>query len=120
MFLSAQRVGPTGLAYGLDMTDEMLDLARQNQAEAGVDNVQWLRGQIEAIPLPRETVDVVISNCVINLSGDKARVMREVARVLKPGPRRRRLGDRTRDQTRRRPLCPTGQTSCCEPADAMS
>ena len=87
VLLSARRVGPTGLAYGLDMTDEMLDLARQNQAEAGVSNVQWLRGHIEEIPLPRETVDVVISNCVINLSGDKGRVLREAARVLKPGGR---------------------------------
>ncbi|HEY5427957.1 MAG TPA: arsenite methyltransferase [Solirubrobacteraceae bacterium] len=87
VLLSAKRVGPTGLAYGLDMTDEMLDLARQNQAEAGVTNVQWLRGNIEEIPLPRESVDVIISNCVINLSGDKAQVLREAARVLKPGGR---------------------------------
>jgi arsenite methyltransferase len=87
VLLSAKRVGPTGLAYGLDMTDEMLDLARRNQAEAGVTNVQWLRGQIEEIPLPRETVDVIISNCVINLSGDKPQVLREAARVLKPGGR---------------------------------
>jgi arsenite methyltransferase len=87
VLLSARRVGPSGLAYGLDMTDEMLDLARRNQAEAGVTNVQWLRGQIEEIPLPRESVDVIISNCVINLSGDKAQVLREAARVLKPGGR---------------------------------
>ena len=87
VLLSARRVGPTGLAYGLDMTDEMLDLARQNQAEAGVTNVQWLRGHIEDIPLPRDTVDVIISNCVINLSGDKPQVLREAARVLKPGGR---------------------------------
>jgi SAM-dependent methyltransferase len=87
VLLSAKRVGPTGLAYGLDMTDEMLDLARRNQAEAGVTNVQWLRGHIEQIPLPRESVDVVISNCVINLSGDKPQVLREAARVLKPGGR---------------------------------
>jgi arsenite methyltransferase len=85
--LSAHRVGPTGLAYGLDMTDEMLDLARRNQAEAGVTNVQWLRGDIEQIPLPRDTVDVIISNCVMNLSADKAQVLREAARVLKPGGR---------------------------------
>jgi arsenite methyltransferase len=84
VLLSAKRVGPTGLAYGLDMTDEMLELARRNQAEAGVTNVQWLRGNIEEIPLPRESVDVVISNCVINLSGDKPQVLREAARVLKP------------------------------------
>ena len=87
VLLSAKRVGPTGLAYGLDMTDEMLDLARRNQAEAGISNVQWLRGQIEQIPLPSDSVDVVISNCVINLSGDKPRVLREAARVLKPGGR---------------------------------
>jgi SAM-dependent methyltransferase len=87
VLLSARRVGPTGLAYGLDMTDEMLDLARRNQAEAGVINVRWLRGHIEEIPLPRDSVDVVISNCVINLSGDKPRVLREAARVLKPGGR---------------------------------
>jgi arsenite methyltransferase len=87
VLLSAKRVGPTGLAYGLDMTDEMLDLARRNQTEAGVTNVQWLRGHIEDIPLPRDSVDVIISNCVINLSGDKPQVLREAARVLKPGGR---------------------------------
>jgi ubiquinone/menaquinone biosynthesis C-methylase UbiE len=87
VLLSARRVGPTGTAYGLDMTDEMLDLARANQAKAAVDNVQWLKGHIEAIPLPAETVDVVLSNCVINLSTDKAQVLRETARVLKPGGR---------------------------------
>ena len=87
VLLSARRVGPSGLAYGLDMTDEMLDLARRNQAEAGVTNVQWLRGHIEEIPLPRDSVDVIISNCVINLSGDKPQVLREAARVLKPGGR---------------------------------
>ena len=87
VLLSARRVGPAGLAYGLDMTDEMLDLARRNQAEAGVTNVQWLRGHIEEIPLPRDSVDVIISNCVINLSGDKPQVLREAARVLKPGGR---------------------------------
>jgi arsenite methyltransferase len=87
VLLSARRVGSTGLAYGLDMTDEMLDLARQNQTKAGVTNVQWLRGHIEDIPLPRESVDVIISNCVINLAADKAQVLREAARVLKPGGR---------------------------------
>ncbi len=87
VLLSARRVGPTGKAYGLDMTDEMLALARENQRKAGVENVEWLRGQIEAIPLPAETVDVVISNCVINLSGDKPEVLAEAARVLKPGGR---------------------------------
>jgi arsenite methyltransferase len=85
VLLSARRVAPTGTAYGLDMTDEMLDLARANQAKAGVENVVWLKGQIEAIPLPAESVDVVLSNCVINLSTDKPQVLRETARVLKPG-----------------------------------
>lgn len=87
VLLSAKRVGDTGLAYGLDMTDEMLALARENQRKAGIENVQWLRGHIEQIPLPAETVDVVISNCVINLSGDKAKVIAEAARVLRPGGR---------------------------------
>ena len=87
VLLSARRVGPTGKAYGLDMTDEMLSLARENQAKAEVENVEWLRGQIEEIPLPGETVDVVISNCVINLSADKPRVLAEAARVLRPGGR---------------------------------
>ena len=87
VLLSAKRVGATGLAYGLDMTDEMLDLARRNQAEAGVTNVQWLRGHIENVPLAADTVDVIISNCVINLSADKPQVFREAARVLKPGGR---------------------------------
>jgi ubiquinone/menaquinone biosynthesis C-methylase UbiE len=87
VLLSAQRVGPTGKAYGLDMTDEMLALARENQRKAGVENVEWLRGEIEAIPLPASSVDVVISNCVINLSGDKPKVLAEAARVLKPGGR---------------------------------
>jgi ubiquinone/menaquinone biosynthesis C-methylase UbiE len=87
VLLSARRVGPTGTAYGLDMTDEMLDLAKANQAKAGVENVHWLKGHIEAIPLPAETVDVVLSNCVINLSIDKPQVLREAARVLKPGGR---------------------------------
>jgi arsenite methyltransferase len=87
VLLSARRVGPSGRAYGLDMTDEMLALARENQRKAGVENVEWLRGQIEAIPLPTESVDVVISNCVINLSPDKPKVIAEAARVLKPGGR---------------------------------
>jgi ubiquinone/menaquinone biosynthesis C-methylase UbiE len=85
VLLSARRVAPSGTAYGLDMTDEMLDLARANQAKAGITNVHWLKGHIEAIPLPADTVDVVISNCVINLSTDKPQVLREAARVLKPG-----------------------------------
>jgi ubiquinone/menaquinone biosynthesis C-methylase UbiE len=87
VLLSARRVGPTGTAYGLDMTEEMLDLARANQAKAGIENVHWLKGHIEAIPLPAGTVDVVLSNCVINLSTDKPQVLRETARVLKPGGR---------------------------------
>ncbi len=87
VLLSARRVGPTGRAYGLDMTDEMLDLARQNQREAGVENVEFLKGTIEEIPLPDASVDVIISNCVINLSADKPRVFREAARVLRPGGR---------------------------------
>jgi len=87
VLLSARRVGPTGKAYGLDMTDEMLALARENQRKAGVGNVEFLRGEIEEIPLPDATVDVVISNCVINLSADKGRVLREAFRVLKPGGR---------------------------------
>ncbi len=87
VLLSAQRVGPTGKAYGLDMTDEMLALARENQKQAGVTNVEFLKGEIENIPLPDNSVDVVISNCVINLSADKDRVLRETFRVLKPGGR---------------------------------
>jgi arsenite methyltransferase len=87
VLLSARRVGPTGTAYGLDMTDEMLALAQANQAKAGIENVHWLKGHIEAIPLPAESVDVVLSNCVINLSTDKPRVLRETARVLRPGGR---------------------------------
>jgi SAM-dependent methyltransferase len=87
VLLSAQRVGPTGFAYGLDMTDEMLELARNNAAEAGVTNVEFLKGYIENIPLPGESVDVVISNCVINLSVDKPQVFSEIHRVLRPGGR---------------------------------
>src|SRR5438309_6957039 len=87
VLLSAKRVGPTGKAYGLDMTEEMLALARENQRKAGVENVEFLKGEIESIPLPDDTVDVIISNCVINLSGDKDRVLREAFRVLKPGGR---------------------------------
>jgi arsenite methyltransferase len=87
VLLSARRVGPTGKAYGLDMTDEMLVLARQNQRQAGIDNAEFLKGEIENIPLPDNSVDVIISNCVINLSADKGRVLREAWRVLKPGGR---------------------------------
>jgi ubiquinone/menaquinone biosynthesis C-methylase UbiE len=87
VLLSAKRVGPTGKAYGLDMTDEMLALARENQRKAGVNNVEFLKGEIENIPLPDNSVDVIISNCVINLSSDKDKVLREAFRVLKPGGR---------------------------------
>jgi arsenite methyltransferase len=87
VLLSAKRVGPTGRAIGLDMTDEMLALARRNAAEARVSNVEFLKGHIEAIPLPAESIDVVISNCVVNLAADKPAVFREVARVLRPGGR---------------------------------
>lgn len=87
VLLSARRVGPAGKAYGLDMTDEMLALAEENRRKSGVTNVEFLRGEIERIPLPDNSVDVIISNCVINLSGDKDRVMREAFRVLKPGGR---------------------------------
>ena len=87
VLLSAKRVGPTGKVYGLDMTDEMLALANENKRKAGANNVEFLRGEIEAIPLPTGTVDVIISNCVINLSGDKRRVLAEAFRVLKPGGR---------------------------------
>src|SRR5580698_720635 len=87
VLLSARRVGPTGRAYGLDMTDAMLALARENQRKAGVENVEFLKGEIESIPLPDNSVDVVISNCVINLSADKDQVLREAFRVLKPGGR---------------------------------
>jgi arsenite methyltransferase len=87
VLLSARRVGPSGKAYGLDMTDEMLALARENQRKSGIENVEFLKGEIENIPLPGNSVDVIISNCVINLSGDKDRVLREAFRVLKPGGR---------------------------------
>ena len=87
VLLSARRVGPTGKAYGLDMTDEMLELAKENKRKAGAENVEFLKGEIESIPLPDNSVDVIISNCVINLSADKDRVLREAFRVLKPGGR---------------------------------
>jgi arsenite methyltransferase len=87
VLLSARRVGPAGKAYGLDMTDDMLALARENQRRAGIENVEFLKGEIEAIPLPEDAVDVVISNCVINLSADKGKVLREAFRVLRPGGR---------------------------------
>jgi SAM-dependent methyltransferase len=87
VLLSARRVGPTGKAYGLDMVDEMLELGRQNQRKAGIENVEFLKGEMEDIPLPDNSVDVIISNCVVNLSPDKDRVLREAYRVLKPGGR---------------------------------
>src|SRR6201997_4252278 len=87
VLLSAQRVGPNGKAYGLDMTDEMLALANENKSKSGADNVEFLKGEIENIPMPDNSVDVIISNCVINLSADKDRVLREAFRVLKPGGR---------------------------------
>jgi ubiquinone/menaquinone biosynthesis C-methylase UbiE len=87
VLLSARGVGPTGRAYGLDMTDEMLTLAQRNAAQAGATNVEWLKGHIEAIPLPAASIDVVISNCVVNLAADKPAVFREIARVLRPGGR---------------------------------
>jgi len=87
VLLSAKRVGPTGRAFGLDMTDEMLALAQRNAAAAGLGNVEWLKGTIEAIPLPAASIDVVISNCVVNLAADKPAVFREIARVLRPGGR---------------------------------
>ena len=87
VLLSARHVGPTGRAYGLDMTDEMLELARENQRKAGIENVEFLKGEIETIPLPANSVDVIISNCVINLSADKDRALAEAFRVLKPGGR---------------------------------
>jgi arsenite methyltransferase len=87
VLLSARRVGPTGKAYGLDMTDQMLSLARENQRKAGIENVEFLKGEIESIPLPDNSVDVIISNCVINLSADKDSVLHEAFRVLKPGGR---------------------------------
>src|SRR3989440_6675513 len=87
VLLSAKRVGPTGKAYGLDMTDEMLALANENKRRAGAENVEFLKGEIEQIPLPDSSVDVIISNCVINLSGDKRKVLKEAFRVLKPGGR---------------------------------
>lgn len=87
VLLSARRVGPTGKAYGLDMTDEMLALANENKRKSGIENVEFLKGEIESIPLPDNSVDVIISNCVINLSADKGKVLREAFRVLKPGGR---------------------------------
>jgi len=87
VLLSARRVGPTGKAYGLDMVDEMLELARENQKKAGIENVEFLKGEMENIPLPDDSVDVIISNCVVNLSPDKDRVLHEAYRVLKPGGR---------------------------------
>jgi arsenite methyltransferase len=125
---SAQRVGATGKAYGLDMTDEMLDLARDNQRRAGVANVEWLKGHIEDIPLPDASVDVVISNCVINLSADKQRVLSEVARVLRPGGRfavtdivaDEDMDDETRRDMRKFTGCIAGALTRREYEDALA
>ena len=96
VILSAKRIGPSGIAYGLDMTDEMLALARRNAQEAGVGNAIFLKGEIENVPLPSESVDIVISNCVVNLSTDKPAVLAEMARVLRPRRPHRHLGRRRR------------------------
>jgi arsenite methyltransferase len=128
VLLSARRVAPSGTAYGLDMTDEMLDLARANQAKAGITNVHWLKGHIEAIPLPADTVDVVLSNCVINLSTDKPRVLREAARVLKPGGwfavsdvvADRGMDDDTRADMQQYVGCIAGALTCDEYTDYLA
>jgi arsenite methyltransferase len=122
VLLSAHRVGPTGKALGLDMTDEMLELAHENLRQAEVENVEFLKGTIEDIPLPDESVDVIISNCVINLSGDKPRVFREAARVLRPGGRfavtdivaDREMDDATRRDMRQWTGCIAGALTAAE------
>jgi arsenite methyltransferase len=122
VLLSARRVGPAGKAYGLDMTDEMLELARENQRRAGVENVEFLKGEIEAVPLTDASVDVIISNCVINLSADKDRVFREAFRVLRPGGRfavsdvvaRQAVPDGARENLRLWAECVSGSLSEAE------
>ena len=116
VLLSAKRVGPTGRAFGLDMTDEMLALARRNAAEAGATNVEFLKGHIEAIPLPADSIDVVISNCVVNLAADKPAVFREIARVLRPGGR---IGI-TRHRRRRRADAPSSAPSAARYAGCIA
>ena len=116
VLLSARRVGPTGKAYGVDMTDEMLALARANAEKAGASNVEFVKGTIEAVPLPDESVDVVISNCVINLSTDKPAVLAEAHRLLRPGRPVRRVRRRRRGPPRRRRSGPSAAaTSAASP-----
>ncbi len=128
VLISARRVGPGGKAIGLDMTDEMLDLARANAREAGVDNVEFVKGYIEELPLPDASVDVIISNCVINLSGDKTRVIREALRVLRPGGRFAgsdviadpEMDEQTRDDLRQWTGCIAGALTEAEFTEALA
>ena len=121
VLLSAKRVGPTGRAFGIDMTDEMLALAQRNAAEAGATNVEFLKGHIEAIPLPAESIDVVISNCVINLAADKPAVFAEIARVLRPGRAHRDQRHRRRGLAQPRGSAPNaGRTPAASRAPSPS